>query len=682
MVIRDNVHGDIRIPDRFVRLINTREFQRLRRIKQLATADQIFPGATHSRFAHSIGTYHIMSKILQHFIDFFQSIEQADWIDEDEKNAMLAAALLHDIGHGPFSHAFEEANIFENAGGHEAWTREIIKDKNTEVHKELCSWNENMPEKVLDYIEFRKNVKKEGDSSDILASRNELNFKFIFASLVSSQLDADRMDYLLRDSLACGVKFGQFDIENLIEGMSVAVDAEGGLRVCVRKDYLANVEEYFYARYQMYRNVYLHPYKVLSETLLKKILGMACGLYLEGELEAKMIPQRVREMFENAVLSVNDFIELDDTVVVGAIHTWANLQEGKNYELKMLCNSFLYRKNYKRILVFNQEYVLEKIRHYLQKEGMIDIDEKMNLMFIRCKNDVTMYDSSEKKPVYILGCSGNINNLSRVSGLVGEKKSESNLYYNREITKHYVGEERIKHIETILESYDVNKHIEIEKKYLFSKGIREGYIEDLCAFLESKEYNVEKAEDAIEQVDVYYDTPDYGFFAENATVRIRKRKENYIVTCKLPSISDSNGEGGQLERGEHEEEITSPNIEEAKNFILTCCEDIFKEKKLTFEELRESVEITNKRYKIKVSKKSKVNSSQNEKYEIVLDTVIYKNLQNNRKKKECQMEIELKSAIATRINMLRLTGAIEQEFEEELTRISESKYQRAVKMTQ
>lgn len=686
MVIRDNVHGDIRIPERFVRLINTREFQRLRRIKQLATADQIFPGATHSRFAHSIGTFHIMNKILQHFIDFFQSIGQAEWIDEEEKNAMLAAALLHDIGHGPFSHAFEKAHIFDNTGDHEAWTKEIIRNEKTEIYKELFSWSETMPQKVLDYIEFRKNVKNEGGGADLLLDRTELNFKFIFASLVSSQLDADRMDYLLRDSLACGVKFGQFDIENLIEGMSVAVDAEGGLRVCVRKGYLANVEEYFYARYQMYRNVYLHPYKVLSETLLQKILRMACNLYLEGKLQANVIPLLVREVFDHAELSVNDFIELDDTVVVGAIHTWANLSEKDNFDLKMLCNSFLYRKNYRRVLVFDQDYVITKVKNYLNSLKLDNVEDKMDLIFIECRNDVAMYDASEKKPVYILGCSGNINNLAQVSGLMGEKKSEKNLYYNRNIAEHYVGVDHIKYIDNILKKYDVINNIEIEKKYLLLNGIKEDFAKILCEFFERKGYKTECASETIEQIDIYYDTNKYDFLKEKCTVRVRKRKEEYIVTCKLPSISDSNGEGGQLERGEHEEKIKDSNIKEAEEFVSSCYKDLFNAKGIRFSDLREKIKITNKRYKIKVSKESQVDSLQDEKYEVVLDKVTYARVQGGaevkeNQKQECQMEIELKSSIATRINMLRLTDAIEKEFTE-LKRISESKYQRAVELTQ
>ena len=104
-IIRDVVHGDIFIEDRFVSVIDTKEFQRLRRIKQLSVANMVFPGAEHTRFAHCIGTFHVMRQIIEHFEPLFQKcgIE----IEEADKNAALVAALLHDIGHGPYSHAFE-----------------------------------------------------------------------------------------------------------------------------------------------------------------------------------------------------------------------------------------------------------------------------------------------------------------------------------------------------------------------------------------------------------------------------------------------------------------------------------------------------------------------------------------------------------------------------------------------
>ena len=273
MVIRDNVYGDIEIPSKFARLLNTCEFQRLRRIKQLATADHVFPGATHSRFSHSIGTYYIMTKILMHFEKILKAVGEEQYIKEEEKDAILAAALLHDIGHGPFSHEFEMSKISSNHFTHEEWTIKIIENEQTEVNKELKKWGEEMPQKVIEYINYRSEVKKgEEESLSYIKDGNRPDFKFIFMSLVSSQLDADRMDYLLRDSFNCGVPHGKFDSSNLIEGMSIAIAGDGKFRVCIKKNYLAIVEEYFYARYQMYRNIYYHPEKVLSEKILEKIL--------------------------------------------------------------------------------------------------------------------------------------------------------------------------------------------------------------------------------------------------------------------------------------------------------------------------------------------------------------------------------------------------------------------------
>ena len=686
MIIKDNVHGEIKISDKFVRLINTKEFQRLRRIKQLATADQVFPGATHSRFAHSIGVYYVMSKIVEHFEEALRLIGYEYEIDETERDAILAAALLHDIGHGPFSHAFENARIFSKEK-HEEWTKKIISDENTEIYKVLMSWSNNMPEKVNSYIDYRKVAKRDQKGYDELVNVNHLDLKFIFASLVSSQLDADRMDYLLRDSLACGVKFGQFDMDNLIEGLSVAVDAHGQLRVCVKKNHLANVEEYFYARYQMYRNVYFHPYKVLSEKLLQVILKMASELYIDAKLSANMIPPLIRDLFEQSEMSLTDFIKLDDTVVVGAIHTWADLKDEKTIVLSMLCNNFLYRYGYRRIAIVNKECLDREIDIYLEELKLDDKEKKLELILIECENKASMYDTSKVKPVYILGCAGDISDLSSHSGLVGDRREEKHLYYSSDMAEHYLGSEKTKKFYEILNHNSVTNNIEIEKKYVFPKecntGNFGGYIDKICDKIEKYRYIVQKEEKPIEQEDVYFDTKDKILLSERYTLRIREREGNYIVTCKTPRVSDSNGEGGQLERGEGERRIKTPDIREEESFIKTCLEPLFSEREIKFDDLIKTKKITNKRYKIVVTKGEMNSAIHKEKYEIVFDDVTYTDLEKTNGKNtrsECQMEIELKSDVETRVNMLLLTEKIEGDFPE-LQRISDSKYQRAYENT-
>ncbi len=677
MVIRDNVYGDIEISSKFVRLINTSEFQRLRRIKQLATAEQVFPGATHSRFAHSIGTYYVMTKIISHFEKILKSIGQEEQINEKEKDIILAAALLHDVGHGPFSHAFEKAQISTESNSHEEWTGKIILNENTEIHKELMQWGKDTPDRVVEYINCRTEVKKSKESIAYVAEGIKPDFKFIFASLVSSQLDADRMDYLLRDSFHCGVTFGKFDMDNLIAGMGIGINGAGKFRVCVKKSYLANVEEYFCARYQMYRNIYFHPYKVLSETLLEKILNKACHYFLDGKLQANFIPPLIREIFEHADISLQDYLQLDDTVVMGAIHIWSQIENEDISDLCKLCKCFLYRNGYKQILLTDVDAFLSDLSKKLIKEDVPEWEEKKNLIFIKCVNSAKMYDKTSEKPVYILTCDGKVKKVEDVSGLTGEQRREQTIYYNKEFCQVLLSQNMQKEIEKLLQYYDVRKAVEIEKKYILKS--QEAAYTTVKSILKRKQYKIIE-EEVKEQIDQYYDTNSKIFFKNNYTLRIRKKNNLCCLTFKSPSDSVSNGEGGQLERNEFEREVDSENLFDSKEIVEKYFSEFLHKNKADFDDLNHNIEIINNRKKITFYKNLNNEYVKEEKYEMVFDDVQYINKENGKRSKELQMEIELKSPVETRINMKSLTDEFEKEIKE-IKSISDSKYHRAIIFT-
>ena len=673
MIIRDNVHGDIEISSKFERLINTREFQRLRRIKQLATAEQVFPGASHSRFEHSIGVFYVMTKIMNHFEKILLSIGQEQRIDRTEKDIILAAALLHDIGHGPFSHAFEKARISAQSYSHEEWTEKIICDKNTEINAVLKDWGDDIPERVVEYINYRAQVKKTPESFSYVDDGSSPDFKFIFTSLVSSQLDADRMDYLLRDSFNCGVNFGKFDMDNLIEGMSIGVNGEGKFRVCVRKLYLANVEEYFFARYQMYRNIYLHPYKVMSETLLEKILDKACRYYLNAKLNAKNIPLTIRKIFEKADISLQDYLQLDDMVVMGAIHMWSHIKNKELFDLSKLCECFLYRCGYKQILLTDVDAFLEDVIILLKEEDAEKWEWKKELIFVKCINNAKMYDRTGQKPVYILTDDGKIRNLEEMSGLLGEERKEQTIYYNQQFCRDYLTVPD--KVEKLLNDYDIRKSVVIEKKYIVKGDIYERIVE----ILESRDYKVEQISEK-QQTDCYFDTNELLLYHNNYTLRTRNKNGTYWITFKSPSESVSNGEGGQLERNEIEREIKSPDLKDHHKIINTYFGEFLFQNGTDIEELDNVINIINDRKKIIVTKSFNNEYASEEKYEIAFDNVQYENVKNNNMYCEKQMEIELKSSPETRINMKSLTDVLEKEIEE-MESTSDSKYHRAVDFT-
>ena len=256
-VIRDPIHGDIFFPDKYLAIIDTPEFQRLRRIHQLSVAYLVFPGADHSRFSHSIGTYYIMQKIIDHINPIMKSINYE--VKERDINLALAAALLHDIGHGPFSHAFEKA--INNVKDHEQWGIAMILDEESNINKVLkVNFDEKFPEDLADIIRKERTVKQVGDKHKSNVNEKKIDLFFILSGLISSQLDADRMDYLLRDAKYTGVKSCNIDIERLIGSITLTV-YRNEYYVCFIDKYLSDIESYLFTRYQMHKDIYLIPCK-------------------------------------------------------------------------------------------------------------------------------------------------------------------------------------------------------------------------------------------------------------------------------------------------------------------------------------------------------------------------------------------------------------------------------------
>lgn len=275
--IRDPVHGLIRFggsgdsrrdtTDQIAwKLLNTKEFQRLRRIRQLGFSDLVFPGATHSRLAHSIGVYH-MARSLSDIIGRQQNQKECEENQQNERAALLAA-LLHDVGHGPFSHVFEQVgNAINKPMKHEEWSTQIVCDK-TEVNKVLTEFDPELPDQVRTFID-------------------ESNSSNIYGTIVSSQFDADRLDYVQRDRLMTGVEFGHIDIEWLFDNLKM-----GEITIGEKNAYklpclylgpkgVQTAEEYLQARSRLYKMVYMHKTTRAAEVMLAKLLQMVHKAYHE-----------------------------------------------------------------------------------------------------------------------------------------------------------------------------------------------------------------------------------------------------------------------------------------------------------------------------------------------------------------------------------------------------------------
>jgi HD superfamily phosphohydrolase len=242
-VIRDPLWNNIRVDDVTMRFVDTRAFQRLRYVRQLGLAFLVYPGATHSRFEHAVGTYHLARTTL----DTLADAAGADGPTADEAAVVRAAALLHDVGHYPFSHALEEIGALH----HEEVARPLLFDG--ELAAALRTHlGADAPERVYALIR--------GESGSP------------YQGLISGSLDLDKIEYLKRDALMCGVPYGEIDVDRLTNSLRVLADPRTGrLAMGVTDKGLAALESLLFAKYQMYRNVYWH-HAVRSATAMYKRL--------------------------------------------------------------------------------------------------------------------------------------------------------------------------------------------------------------------------------------------------------------------------------------------------------------------------------------------------------------------------------------------------------------------------
>lgn len=329
-VFRDPIHGYIRVYYQPLwQLINTKEMQRLRRIHQLGGTHQVYQTAEHSRFTHALGVYEVVSRILN--LETFRGL-----VDDYDRLTVMAAALLHDIGHGPFSHCFE--NVFFKS--HELYTQRIILDQNTEVNEVLRAIDLHLPQDVASII-----------------SKTHKNPLLI--QMVSSQIDGDRMDYLLRDSYFSGTAYGRFDIERILRTMRVH---DG--RIVFKESGIQAVENYILARYHMYWQVYYHPVTRAYEQMLSMIFSRLRYLYRRN-FDFGCDLRFLVPFLNDEDVSVEDYLNLDEAALN---YYFICLKTCQDEILSDLCRRFLNRKLFKhRNLKSNEQ--LQSIREIVKQKG-------------------------------------------------------------------------------------------------------------------------------------------------------------------------------------------------------------------------------------------------------------------------------------------------------------------------
>ncbi|WP_298420847.1 HD domain-containing protein [uncultured Kordia sp.] len=327
-ILNDPIYGFITIPNPLIfDLIEHKYFQRLRRISQMGMSYLVYPGAHHTRFHHALGCMHLMQKAIQ--VLCFKGVK----ISEEEKQALLIAILLHDIGHGPFSHAMEHSIV--NSVHHEEISLLLMEQLNKEFNGSL----------TLAIEIFKGNYPR----------------KFMY-QLISGQIDMDRADYLKRDSFYTGVAEGNINSERIITMLSVVDD-----ELVIEEKGIYSVEKFLVARRLMYWQVYLHKTSLVAEQLLIRVLKRAKELTLQGtELKASA----ALSFFIRNEISIEDFnyevldtfAKLDDYDIVSAMKEWMNEDD---FVLSNLCNMIINR-DLLRIKIKNKKISAKKVQNETQ----------------------------------------------------------------------------------------------------------------------------------------------------------------------------------------------------------------------------------------------------------------------------------------------------------------------------
>ncbi len=368
-VLRDPVHGYIHITSPVIwRLLDTPEFQRLRRIRQLGGVFQVYHTAEHSRFSHSLGVYEIVRRMTEEVPDIGGSLSR------QEKLVVLCAALLHDVGHGPYSHSFERLSHCS----HEQMTMRLILE-DTDIHTVLAEADPSLPAQVAAVIQ--------GTCPNPL-----------LCDLISSQLDADRMDYLLRDAYETGTSYGTFDLERILRCLRV----KNG-RLCIKESGMHSVEDYIMARYHMYWQVYLHPVARAYEVMLQLFFDR----YSEVRSQLKI------DLLENVfhLSELTCFLELEDCRLVTGLQQ-ASVSDDRI--LADLADRLLNRRLFDWIEEPDpsQEF---QIRRRLEQAGL------PTLFYLRedvSGSKVYLPYHEDRAQIRVLCADGEVRNLSHQSAIV------------------------------------------------------------------------------------------------------------------------------------------------------------------------------------------------------------------------------------------------------------------------
>jgi len=372
--IRDPIYGFIEPSETELKIINTSLFQRLRRIKQLAMAYLVYPGANHTRFDHSLGVYHIASLMAEKLLPGKEN--------EEKRRIVRLSALLHDIGHGPFSHISED--VIDRYSDSDDTEKEKIHEKITA--------------KLIEHNREISGLISSDDKKNIIGLLTGTKVDFsLMREIVSGPLDADKMDYLLRDSYFCGVKYGVFDLDRMLNTLDF-YEENYDKHIAVRHDGINSLEQFVLAKYYMTTQVYRHKVRSVSDAMI--IRGLELGLDKD---EINFLNRLYR--YENTEEYIDNYLNYWDERVINEL-VFSEKPGFAHDIFKRLYNRLLFKR------IFSEKLKDIDMLNERIKDKMININYKENedlkrklekeiasIKPLRCKKEYVIVNSFTIKSV-------------------------------------------------------------------------------------------------------------------------------------------------------------------------------------------------------------------------------------------------------------------------------------------
>lgn len=396
-VMRDPVHEYIHIDYQVIwDVINAKEFQRLRRIHQMGTSYQVYHTAEHTRFSHSLGVYEIVRR-MTHEVEGLK-----DYLSEAEKVTVMLAGLLHDLGHGPFSHFFEQVTH----ESHEQMTVRILME-DSDIHRILESTQARLSETIASIL-------------------THTHPKPVLSQLISSQMDADRMDYLLRDATFTGTSYGHFDLERILRTLRVVND-----RLAIKVSGIHTVEDYIMARYHMYWQVYFHPTSRAVEAVLLAFFTRFIDLRAKDPSIVSRYPM-FSFLGNPDRLSIQAHYQLDESA---CFYGFQCTSQDPDPILSDLSKRILERRLFVDLSIESEKTVTDVKRRLLEA----GYDPRYYLHQDKAEKRPYSPYNEDSSLIYVVLSDGSVKEISEVSNIVKAivdsiPKQDAKIFYPKEMT--------------------------------------------------------------------------------------------------------------------------------------------------------------------------------------------------------------------------------------------------------